>query len=53
MILLVDEGRLESLELAWYERPIGTFAPATDLEVLANPFLPGSLPRPPSLPGSP
>ncbi len=38
VILFVDEGRLASLELVWYERPIGTFPPATDLEVLANPF---------------
>jgi len=37
-ILFVDEGRLASLELVWYERPIDTFPTAADLEVLADPF---------------
>lgn len=37
VILFVVEGRLASLELVWYERPIGTFPPASDLEVLASP----------------
>lgn len=36
VILFVDKGRLASLELVWYERPIGTFPPAADLEVLAS-----------------
>jgi hypothetical protein len=38
VILFVDGGRLASLELVWYERPIGTFPPATDLEALADPY---------------
>ena len=38
VILFVDEGRLASLELVWYVRPIGTFPPATDLEALADPY---------------